>query len=40
MGESMSFNGIILIIIGFGLLWYLLDELYENLDSFVQKKKK
>ncbi len=36
----MSFNGIILIIIGFGLLWYLLDELYENLDSFVQKKKK
>ena len=35
----MSFSTIILII-GFGLLWYLLDELYENLDSFVQKKKK
>ena len=36
----MPFSTIILIIIGFALLWYLLDELYENLDSFVQKKKK
>ncbi len=36
----MSFNMLILIILGFAFLWYLLDELYENLDSFVQKKKK
>ncbi len=36
----MSFNLIILMIIGFAFLWYLLDELYENLDPLFQKKKK